>query len=109
MPDYELSTKKTWQQTVRDLAETFRLWGVGSNEWTLTALQARGDRPQTVDERRVVLDFQHPATGQHVRIEKGDLARQQDNLRAIYLSVESVRMIEKRGTADLVREVLLQI
>jgi hypothetical protein len=93
---YTITTKKSWGETVNDLEETFSLWGV--SHYTLS-----GGR-----QLDVTLEFDHPS-GKRITVTKGDQARPQDNLRAIYLALDDMRLIEYRGLSDLVGTVFLQL
>lgn len=109
---YKLTTEKTWDDTMFELSESFSKWGIGSKAWRVTAVRPRSTgryAMYSASERRVIVEFIHPVGKNMIRVEKSDLSRPQDNLRAIFLSIEAIRMIEKRGTADLVRDALLQI
>ena len=106
---YIIHTQKRWTETLDDLAETFDKWGVGPRAYRVIAIRARRQNYYLVDERRVTVEFLHPKSGQQIIVTKGDLDTPDDNLRAIYIALERLRMIEKAGLADIVREALIQI
>lgn len=107
---YSLRTKKTWQETMNDLRETFRLWAI--DRWSVFAGVAGQRRStayyQTKEQRRVELRYQHPS-GQDVILVKDSQDRDVDNLRVLYLAVEAIRLNEVRGIGDVVREAYLQL
>jgi hypothetical protein len=105
MPQYTLWTEKTWSQTRQDLALTFERWGV--HHWSVDGRPSARTR-QSMEERQVTILFVHP-TGRDITVTKSDLARSVDNFRALYLALEDMRMMEKRGVADVVREAYLQL
>lgn len=105
MPEYHLWTDKTWYQSGQDVEIMFDRWGV-------TDYQIIG-RPnakvrQTPEERSVSIRFFH-ASGREILVTKSDLARSVDNLRALYLGLNDMRMMEKRGVMDVIRDALLQL
>lgn len=108
---YKITTDKSWQQTNDELADTFAKWGVGPRAWRVLAIRApfRPSGFYPVHERRVTIEFLHPTSKKMITITKDDQARPEDNLRLIYIGLERLRMIEKAGLSDIVREALLQI
>lgn len=108
---YNLYTSKTWDETLDDLYRTFDIWGVPERDVTVLGTptpKRRGfpiDRP--ADESRVTIKFRHPS-GKTVTVSKDNLTSE-NNLRALYLCLEDIRLIEKRGLGDLVGIVLMQI
>lgn len=103
---YRLSTNMSWYQTECDLGATFDKWGV--RHYQIIGQKYLKRQQQTPEERTVSVIFTHPS-GKEVRVTKGDLARGVDNFRALYLALEDMRMLEKRGVADVVREALAQL
>ena len=108
---YRITTDKSWDETLRDLADTFAKWGVRPTSYRVVAIRPRlrPFRDYPLDERRVTVEFLHPKGSQQITVTKDDQSRPEDNLRAIYLALEDLRMIERRGLADIVREALVQI
>jgi hypothetical protein len=106
---YQLHTSKSWSETIDELALAFERWGVSPHDWAV-----RPSRPQTrktwptVDERRVTVEFRHPS-GKPITLTTDGQQLPQDNLRAIYLTIEDMRMIERRGLGELMRSAYLQI
>jgi len=103
---YSIRSQKSWDETIRDLDETFRKWGVV--EWY--TVPRRPDLRKnwwTPDERTVTVAFLKK--GEEQRFTLGTQDRPIDNLRALYLGVESMRMNDVRGIGDLVREMYLQL
>ncbi len=107
---YRIHTDLSWQDTLADLRVMFERWGVGPKDWTaIKPRQTRRLRSWAApEERRVTIEFVHP-NGRRITITKDDQDTPEDNLRAIYLALEDLRMIEKRGLRDLVGNALLQI
>jgi hypothetical protein len=90
-----------------ELGETFRLWQI--RDWSVMPSRpySRARWP-SVEDRRVTLRY--VANGQPEIVLTYDLQdRPEDNLRALYLSVESIRKNELRGIGDVVRDAYLQL
>lgn len=105
---YKLSTTKTWLATHGELAIEFQRWGV--TNWSVKSLgsdpkQQWNSDPET---RAVHLSFTKP-DGVEIALSYNlqDVAR--DNLRVLFLAVEAMRLNEKRGIGDLLREAYLQL
>lgn len=105
MSSYSLYTNKTWHQTLQDLRATLEKWGVSEFE---VSGSKKTNYYQTEAERVVSIRFVHPS-GRTIVVRKGDLGRAIDNFRALYLGLEDMRMMEKRGISDVVREALAQL
>lgn len=104
-------TNKTWSETMADLAITFERWEIAREDWTVDA----GIRPhraakdkQTEIERTVTLSYLTPA-GNNLELTINKWPRAVDNLRALYLTVESLRLNEYRGIAEAVRAAYAQL
>lgn len=106
---YTLTTKVSWSQTMQELRKEFSLWGIGVNDWDITT--PRGYRlsswSQSVEDRTVILSFMK--NGKEVVLEYGKQSRAVDNLRALYLTINDMRMTEKRGVGDLVGSAYKQL
>ncbi len=105
---YSISTQVSWDDTLRDLGETFRKWDI--YEWTVAPVRprARANAYQTDEERMVTLIYTH-GSGRDVRLAMGKQARAQDNLRVLYLATEALRMNEARGIGDVIADAYLQL
>lgn len=106
MNNYTINTPKTWNETLSDLETTFSRWRV--KEWGV--FPARIDSRKaywTRAEAKVTVVF--TKDGKEQRFTLGTQDRPQDNLRALYLGLESMRLNEVRGIADVVREMYAQL
>jgi hypothetical protein len=107
MANYNLSSEKTWLETKTDLEATFRLWGV--NDFVVIGKPPRQLYDwQSPADGRVTVRFMHPSGHEIVAA----LDTQQNarlNLRAIYLALEDMRLVEKRGLAAIMGSVFLQL
>ena len=98
---YTLYTDKTWRETQSELSETMRKWRI--SDWNLiTDKDARGRMLPRVTLHYVL-------RGREVRLTMTKQARAEDNLRALYLSVEDMRMLDVRGLSDVVAEAYMQL
>lgn len=98
MSSYNLRTEKSPEDTMRELWRTFEQWPDAE------FMHARNlkDVNQTAE---VYFEFR----GEPVRIKYGAQWRYRDNLRAIYLTLESLRMAYKRGLGDILTNTVSQM
>jgi hypothetical protein len=104
---YSLTTKKTWHQTMQELEDQMRLWGI--TQWeTNYPKGARADaRSQNEEDRTVKLTYYK--NGKPVMLVMGKQNRAVDNLRVLYLAVEAMRLNERRGISDVLESAYLQL
>src|SRR5437016_4451048 len=104
---YSLSTKKTWQQTMQELEEQMRLWGV--TEWETN--YPRGARSEAEQQKEIdrTVKLTYHKHGKSVTLVMGKQNRAVDNLRVLYLAVESMRLNEKRGIGEVLESAYLQL
>jgi hypothetical protein len=104
---YTITTQKSWARTQQELASEFDKWRV--TEWTTN--YPRGarleGRSQSELDRTVTLSY--TKNGKQINLTMSSQARAVDNLRALYLSIEAMRMIEKRGLSEAVQSAYTQI
>lgn len=107
MNDYVIRTEKTWHQTMQELADQMRMWGV--TEWDVTKPKgARTERwYQTEADRTVELTY--TKNSKAVNLVMGGQKRAVDNLRVLYLAVEAMRLNERRGISDVIASAYLQL
>lgn len=98
MPDYNLTTKKSWDETIRELEETFHKWNV--RQWRTEPQRPprRANEYHSQAERTVKLYY--TIKGREVVLTSAKQSSARDNLRVLYLVVEALRMNERRGLAD---------
>jgi hypothetical protein len=104
---YTLTTKKSWSQTQRELGEEFQRWGVSDWDTNYPRGASREGFSQTDEERTVTLRY--VKKGKTVNLYMGKQSRAVDNLRVLYLAVESMRLNEKRGIGDILESAYIQI
>lgn len=107
MSSYNLSTKKTWDQTLGDIQEIFRkagirVWNVAPTRPARTKVEYHSET-----ERTVTLTFT-TKDGRQVVLTTNRQPRAHDNLRVLYLVVESLRLNELRGFAQEMAEAYRQ-
>lgn len=105
MSTYRITTEKTWDETLADLDETFRKWKVTS--WRTDPQRPPRKKYQTEPERTVTLRYTQ--VGGEVVLVSRKQARAEDNLRALYLAVERMRMIDVADLTDIVRQAYAQL
>lgn len=105
---YSNRTDKTWSETYQDLARCFRSWGI--HEWNVSAnvpSAKYGSYYLSDIDRAVTVAFNKG--GRLVELSLATQDRPLDNLRAIYLTIDDMRMIERRGLADVAQSAYLQL
>lgn len=102
---YRISTNKTWEETITDLDETFRKWHVST--WHTTPQRPPRRAYQTEAERSVTLSY--IKQGNQMTLVSKNQHSAQENLRALYLAVERMRLIEAAGLTDIVRQAYAQL
>lgn len=109
MKRYTIRTNKTWNQTLQELRVEFDLWEVPVNDWETNypkGARFEGYR-QSEEDRLVTLTYKK--NGKPVFLRYNEQQRAVDNLRAIFLAIHDMRMIEVRGVSDLVKQAYMQI
>lgn len=92
---------------MRDLKYEFAKWGVGLGDWDIEK-NVRGTKYYySPEEREVTLTYKKD--GKTIVLRYGKQARPMDNLRAIYLAIADMRMIEVRGVGELVASAYKQL
>jgi hypothetical protein len=104
---YSLTTKKTWQQTMQELEEQMRLWGV--TQWETN--YPRGARSEEGSQKEIdrTVKLTYTKNGKTVNLVMGKQNRAVDNLRVLYLAVEAMRLNERRGISDVLESAYLQL
>lgn len=106
---YTLRTEKTWFQTMQELRETFTKWGIDDYQIQPERepfIPKRGmvrTEKQEREARRVRVFFVQP-DGEETTLEMDDQPTPRDNLRVLYLAIEDMRMIDKRGLKKVMRQ-----
>jgi len=104
---YSLTTKKTWHQTMQELEDQMRMWGI--TQWeTNYPRGARSERWQQEEIDRTV-KLTYTKNGKTVTLVMGKQNRAVDNLRVLYLAVEAMRLNERRGISDVIESAYLQL
>jgi hypothetical protein len=106
--EYTIRTNKTWAQTTNELEATMRDWGVV--DWNTNyprGARWEGHRDQSAEDRTVTVRY--VKDGKTVNLSMGKQKRAAENLRVLYLAIESMRMNDRRGIGDLVQEAYVQI
>lgn len=91
----------SWATTIKDLGVMFRRWGIET--WGLEPKR----EPPARAEQAVRVWFSHPRRGAVELVM--DRWNAPQNLRALYLSLDDLRMVEKRGLLEIVGEALRQL
>src|SRR4051794_828379 len=104
---YSITTKKTWSQTLSELEDQMRMWGV--TQWeTNYPKGARSEAWEQAEADRTV-KLTYSKTGKTVTLVMGKQSRAVDNLRVLYLAVEAMRLNERRGISDVIESAYLQL
>jgi hypothetical protein len=106
---YTVTTKVSWDDTIRQLSDMMAKWGV--TEWSVIPMRPYRRANEywwSESERRVTLRYRHPS-GREVLISLDAQQRGHDNLRVLYLACEAMRMNEKRGLGNVIADAYLQL
>lgn len=107
MTDYLLTTKKSWHQTMQELEEQMRMWGV--TQWETNYPKGARSEAWLQKEADRTVKLTYKKNGKTVTLVMGKQNRAVDNLRVLYLAVESMRLNEKRGISDVLESAYLQL
>lgn len=106
---YKITTQKSWARTMLELSTTFNRWGISPAEWDTNyprgARSEAGD--QSVEDRTVTLTYSK--NNKKVVLSMNTQDRAVDNLRVLYLAIESMRLNEKRGIGEILESAYLQL
>ncbi len=100
-------TNKNWSETKGDLSDCFVKWTRASGKsipWAIEANSTRYLAQLEKDERRVTLTYKSPIDGLDKRLECDQFPRIVDNARAIYLTVDAIRLQDYRGLSGLMAQ-----
>lgn len=107
MKEYTLTTKKSWSATQGELAIEFEKWGI--TDWDTN--YPRGARleghNQGEADRTVTLTYKKDGKTVLLTMSKQD--RAVDNLRVLFLAIESMRMNERRGIGEVLQAAYAQL
>lgn len=109
---YRNNTSKTWAETYRALAKCFAQWGV--KQWLAepnVPMQRVNSSFLSVPERAVTVRYTKSGSGgdREVVLTLDTQDSPASNLRAIYLCIEDMRMIDVRGVGNLVASAYMQL
>src|SRR4051812_36116368 len=107
MSTYAINTDKSWHETMEELANQMRLWGVTDWETNYPKGARLSGWDQGQADRTVTLTY--TKSSRPVRLVMGNQRRAVDNLRVLYLAVEAMRLNERRGISDVIRTACLQL
>src|SRR5207302_10676957 len=104
---YSLTTKKTWHQTMQELEEQMRLWGV--TQWETNYPRGAGSEAWQQSESDRTIRLTYIKNGKPVTLVMGKQNRAVDNLRVLYLAVEAMRLNERRGISEVIESAYVQL
>src|SRR2546430_16881142 len=104
---YSLTTKKTWHQTMEDLEDEMRRWGI--IQWETN--YPKGARSEAWSQKEIdrTVKLTYNKNGKTVNLIMGKQNRAVDNLRVLYLAIEAMRLNERRGISDVLESAYLQL
>lgn len=105
MATYSNSSRTTWAESSKRLAETFRKWGVDFGEYTVDCdvPPARRNSHMWGAEGSVTLRYRLPGRDGVVVMTLATQDSPAKNLNSIMITVEAIRMQERRGLGGLVQ------
>lgn len=107
MSDYTITTTSGWGKTVSELEESLRKWGATSIDINYPRGARLDSKNQNEMDRTVILRYN--LRGKEVIIRMDKQKRAVDNLRVLYICIESMRMNERRGMAEAMESMYLQL
>jgi len=100
MARYVNNSNATWAANVERLRDTFDRWGIGFEHFNIECQHAdtygKNNRPGWVR-----VQYRHPGSGRMVTMELDEQRTARQNLNAIVLTVDGLRLQEVRGLGDL--------
>jgi hypothetical protein len=95
---------QTWSDCKERLRATMTTWGV--REFSLDCPTSRyGTAFAAPGDRFVIVGFVHPETGRPTEVRIDKFERPVDNLWALALGLDAIRLNDKRGFGDVARQV----
>ena len=104
---YVLNTQKSWEETLWDLENTMKLWGI--TEWEVSYPRGALSKAWQQSEADRTVKLTYRKQGKPVTLLMGKQKRAVDNLRVLYLAVEAMRLNEKRGIGEVIESAYLQL
>lgn len=106
---------KTWNDTIGDVEQTLSMWGVTKWGWECPASGMGSGRgrshwsyyPGQPEEIKVTVTFTLRGEEKSLNVDKFGCPA--DNLRALWLGLEQIRLNEKRGLDQVTREFYLAL
>ena len=105
---YRIRSKQHWSETERDIGWCFDRWRVRDWEIQKNVMGSRVHSPNLTREERAV-SVRFVLRGRTVTISLDSQERPIENLRALYLCLEDMRMLEVRGLAETVQSAYKQL
>lgn len=105
---YRLDTDKTWHETYTELGRCMQQWGI--RNWSAEAnvpSSRMNSRSLQRDERAVTVHYEKG--GHQVVLSLDTQISPAMNLRAIYLCLDAMRLIDKRGLGDIAGSAYMQL
>jgi DnaJ-domain-containing protein 1 len=94
MTDYSLTTRKTFLETRRDIANEMRLWEITD---------------YLIEQKGTTAKVTYMKNGKTVELVMEKQYRAQDNLRVLFLAIHSMRMNEVRGIGGVIESAYIQL
>ena len=101
MPEYKNPSTATWAETVDRLRETFRAWGVPHEDYVIEAGAPDRNRPSYSHPNWAMVSYRPPGSPNMVKMFLDSQFTCAKNLSAIAITIEGIRMQERRGLGGL--------
>jgi hypothetical protein len=105
---YKITTKFSWAHTMTELTNCMDSWE-GISEWKVDSPRGAYSQSQYQDEVQRTVKLTYTKYGSQVELIMGLQNRATDNLRVLFIAVESMRMNDKRGIGKVVESAYLQL
>lgn len=107
MAEYTITTKASWARTLSELEDSLEKWGASEIDVNYPRGARSEKRYQELEDRTVILKYK--LKGKSVIVQMGKQGRAVDNLRVLYICIESMRMNERRGMSETMEQMYLQL
>lgn len=104
---YTVNTTKSWSATNNDLQIEFDRWGV--KDWETNYPKGARFEGYNQSETDRTVTIRYVKNGKEVKLTMGKQRRAIDNLRVLFLAIESMRLNEKRGIGEILESAYLQL
>lgn len=105
---YKITSRKYWAETEQEIAWCFDKWRIRDWEVLKNVMGSR-THSRIADRTERAVSVRFIKAGKPVTLTIDSQERPVDNLRALYLCLDDMRMLEVRGLADTIQSAYMQL